>query len=170
MSSCARSFFTLLPPGFVRIRNFGFLANRNRGYVPAALLPPPRRIREALCSSCITRREDAHSLWTSPCLTEEPCTSSNDSPLRNSCSAPTKSERMCCMNRYRILAFHTCFARARRSLVSSVQKPSVSYLFSGRRRLRFGPRSPIRPLEPQIQPIEKSQHTHRTHSRPIQST
>jgi len=35
MNSCAASSCNLLPKGFVRIRNFGFLANRRR----ATLLP-----------------------------------------------------------------------------------------------------------------------------------
>jgi hypothetical protein len=56
----------LLPPGFVRIRNFGFLANRNR----AALLPPCRRLlgseEEKIASAAEPAAELAHSLWNCP--------------------------------------------------------------------------------------------------------
>jgi hypothetical protein len=56
----------LLPPGFVRIRNFGFLANRNR----ATLLPLCLRLlggsekRTAEPASSTT--ESPHSLWNCP--------------------------------------------------------------------------------------------------------
>jgi len=56
----------LLPPGFVRIRNFGFLANRNR----AALLPLCLRLlgaseqNTAAAASPSTDRD--HSLWNCP--------------------------------------------------------------------------------------------------------
>ena len=56
----------LLPPGFVRIRNFGFLANRNR----ATLLPLCLRLlgrsqqNTATPASCST--DQAHSLWNCP--------------------------------------------------------------------------------------------------------
>lgn len=56
----------LLPPGFVRIRNFGFLANRNR----ASLLPlcfhflnGSETISTALASSST---DPIHSLWNCP--------------------------------------------------------------------------------------------------------
>jgi hypothetical protein len=56
----------LLPPGFVRIRNFGFLANRNR----ATLLPlcsqllngPEKTVPPATSSSV----DQTHSLWNCP--------------------------------------------------------------------------------------------------------
>jgi hypothetical protein len=56
----------LLPPGFVRIRNFGFLANRNR----AALLPlcfqllsgPDKRT----ASLAYPSTEQTHALWNCP--------------------------------------------------------------------------------------------------------
>jgi len=56
----------LLPPGFVRIRNFGFLANRNR----ATLLPLCFQLlgaSEKLSAPAASpAAEDAHSLWTCP--------------------------------------------------------------------------------------------------------
>jgi len=58
----------LLPPGFVRIRNFGFLANRNR----ATLLP--------LCFRLLGGLEKTTS-------SAEPCMWSNGSLPRNSCFA-----------------------------------------------------------------------------------
>jgi hypothetical protein len=77
----------LLPPGFVRIRNFGFLANRNR----AALLP--------LCFQLLSGSEQMHPSAASPSTDQrlthsgtvqsaaEPCVLSNGSPPRNSCFA-----------------------------------------------------------------------------------
>ena len=56
----------LLPPGFVRIRNFGFLANRNR----AALLPLCRRLLggslQNTAPSASTSTDKNHSLWNCP--------------------------------------------------------------------------------------------------------
>jgi hypothetical protein len=56
----------LLPPGFVRIRNFGFLANRNR----ATLLPLCFRLlsssEERTASAASLSKEETHSLWTCP--------------------------------------------------------------------------------------------------------
>jgi hypothetical protein len=56
----------LLPPGFVRIRNFGFLANRNR----ATLLPLCRRLlggsEEKILSAAEPSPENVHSLWNCP--------------------------------------------------------------------------------------------------------
>jgi len=56
----------LLPPGFVRIRNFGFLANRNR----AKLLPLCRQLigsPERTTTSPAEPSADApHSLWNCP--------------------------------------------------------------------------------------------------------
>jgi hypothetical protein len=56
----------LLPPGFVRIRNFGFLANRNR----AALLPLCFQLlggAEKITASAESPSEDQpHSLWNCP--------------------------------------------------------------------------------------------------------
>jgi hypothetical protein len=75
----------LLPPGFVRIRNFGFLANRNR----ATLLP--------LCFQLLSGSERMAAPATSSLTrltrsgtvryAEEPCTWSNDSLPRSSCFA-----------------------------------------------------------------------------------
>jgi len=76
----------LLPPGFVRIRNFGFLANRNR----ATLLP--------LCFRLLSGSEKIAASEASPSTKRlihsgtarsaaEPCTSWNDSLPRNSCFA-----------------------------------------------------------------------------------
>jgi rubredoxin len=56
----------LLPPGFVRIRNFGFLANRNR----ATLLPLCRRLlggsEEQTVPAVEPSPEKVHSLWNCP--------------------------------------------------------------------------------------------------------
>jgi hypothetical protein len=56
----------LLPPGFVRIRNFGFLANRNR----ATLLPLCFRLLSSLekmtASAASSLTEKTHSLWNCP--------------------------------------------------------------------------------------------------------
>jgi hypothetical protein len=56
----------LLPPGFVRIRNFGFLANRNR----ATLLPLCRQLLggsgRTATSTAEPSAEAPHSLWNCP--------------------------------------------------------------------------------------------------------
>jgi predicted RNA-binding Zn-ribbon protein involved in translation (DUF1610 family) len=56
----------VLPPGFVRIRNFGFLANRNR----AKLLPLCfHLLNSSECktpSAELTPAEQTHSLWNCP--------------------------------------------------------------------------------------------------------
>ena len=49
----------LLPRGFMRIRNFGFLANRATRYPPAALLPTAPRLREHNCFTDIAARRSA---------------------------------------------------------------------------------------------------------------
>ena len=56
----------VLPPGFVRIRNFGFLANRNR----ATLLPLCFQLlggsQERTASVASTSIDRTHSLWNCP--------------------------------------------------------------------------------------------------------
>jgi hypothetical protein len=56
----------LLPPGFVRIRNFGFLANRNR----ATLLPLSLRLLGGSEQNTTTPEspspDQTHSLWKCP--------------------------------------------------------------------------------------------------------
>ena len=56
----------LLPPGFVRIRNFGFLANRNR----AALLPLCLQLlggaEQSTLSEAQPPAEETQSLWDCP--------------------------------------------------------------------------------------------------------
>ena len=56
----------LLPPGFVRIRNFGFLANRNR----ATLLPLCFRLlgdlEKTTSSAAASSTDQTHSLWKCP--------------------------------------------------------------------------------------------------------
>jgi len=56
----------LLPPGFVRIRNFGFLANRNR----ATLLPLCLRLLGGSQQNATTPAspspDQTHSLWNCP--------------------------------------------------------------------------------------------------------
>jgi hypothetical protein len=56
----------LLPPGFVRIRNFGFLANRNR----AILLPLCQRLlgrsQQDTATPPSLSTDQTHSLWNCP--------------------------------------------------------------------------------------------------------
>jgi hypothetical protein len=56
----------LLPPGFVRIRNFGFLANRNR----ATLLPRCFQLlggsEEKTAAAAEPSTDQTHSLWNCP--------------------------------------------------------------------------------------------------------
>ena len=56
----------LLPPGFVRIRNFGFLANRNR----ATLLPLCFQLlggsEKSTASAASPSTDQTHSLWNCP--------------------------------------------------------------------------------------------------------
>jgi hypothetical protein len=56
----------LLPPGFVRIRNFGFLANRNR----ATLLPLCFQLlggaEKTIASETSPSTNQVHSLWNCP--------------------------------------------------------------------------------------------------------
>jgi len=56
----------LLPPGFVRIRNFGFLANRNR----ATLLPLCLQLLGGILQDAATpasqSTDKTHSLWNCP--------------------------------------------------------------------------------------------------------
>jgi hypothetical protein len=82
----------LLPPGFVRIRNFGFLANRHR----ATLLPSASvcsgtrtidRLQLLLPSNCLARRRSRSARSAT-----EPCTSSNASPPPNCCFARHRAQ------------------------------------------------------------------------------
>jgi hypothetical protein len=56
----------VLPPGFVRIRNFGFLANRNR----ATLLPLCRQLldgsQQNAAAPASPSPDQTHSLWNCP--------------------------------------------------------------------------------------------------------
>ncbi len=74
----------LLPRGFMRIRNFGFLANRRRAeLLPLCLRllqPSGQRVARATPSAL-----PIHSLWRCP-LAAEPCRLSNASPPPNSSS------------------------------------------------------------------------------------
>ena len=77
----------LLPPGFVRIRNFGFLANRNR----ATLLPLCFQLLGGLREEQLLRQHHHPPIRLTHSGTAqsaaEPCASSNGSPPRNSCFA-----------------------------------------------------------------------------------
>ena len=77
----------LLPPGFVRIRNFGFLANRNR----ATLLPLCLQLLGGIRENAQLRRHHRPPIRLTHSGTArsaaEPCASSNGSPPRNSCFA-----------------------------------------------------------------------------------
>ena len=61
-----RFLLNLLPPGFVRIRDFGFLANRSR----AALLPLSFQLlsgsEQSTPSAAQPPTEETHSLWNFP--------------------------------------------------------------------------------------------------------
>jgi len=61
-----RFLFHLLPPGFVRIRNFGFLANRNR----ATLLPLSILLlsgsEKVTTPAASPSSEETHPLWNCP--------------------------------------------------------------------------------------------------------
>ena len=75
----------LLPPGFVRIRNFGFLANRNR----ATLLPLCFQLlsgsdQRAVSPASQSTKRPPHSGTAQSAV--EPCTSSSGSPPPNSFS------------------------------------------------------------------------------------
>ena len=57
----------LLPPGFVRIRNFGFLANRQPRYAAAALLPTARQVAaKSQLRPASPSTDQTHSLWNCP--------------------------------------------------------------------------------------------------------
>jgi hypothetical protein len=62
----SRFLLHLLPPGFVRIRNFGFLANRNR----AALLPLCFQFlsgsEKMTAAAALPSTDQTHSLWNCP--------------------------------------------------------------------------------------------------------
>ena len=76
----------LLPPGFVRIRNFGFLANRNR----ATLLPLCFQLLGGSEKTLLRRHHRPPIRLTHSGTAQsaaEPCASSNGSPLPNSCFA-----------------------------------------------------------------------------------
>jgi hypothetical protein len=85
-SSCAAFLLHLLPRGFMRVRNFGFLANRSR----ASLLP---LCFQLLAGSAFISAQTASPDANHPCSStagtvlsaEAPCTLSNDSPQLNSC-------------------------------------------------------------------------------------
>jgi hypothetical protein len=56
----------LLPPGFVRIRNFGFLANRNRAKLLPLCYHLLRSAENITPAPASTPAEQAHSLWNCP--------------------------------------------------------------------------------------------------------
>lgn len=56
----------LLPPGFVRIRNFGFLANRRRATLLPLCLRLLGRSQENTASPPSPSADQAHSLWSCP--------------------------------------------------------------------------------------------------------
>jgi len=56
----------LLPPGFVRIRNFGFLANRNRATLLSLCFQLLGGSEEKTVSTASTSAEETYSLWNCP--------------------------------------------------------------------------------------------------------
>jgi len=56
----------LLPPGFVRIRNFGFLANRNRATMLPLCLRLLGRSQQDTATPASPSTDQAHSLWNCP--------------------------------------------------------------------------------------------------------
>ena len=112
----------LLPPGFVRIRNFGFLANRQPRHAPAALLPTAQRLREDNCFAGITvHRSDSFTLEL-PSLRRNHAR--HRTALRRATPAPlsTTTRPVRCMNLYLHPRPLPVLRRACRSLVSSRQK------------------------------------------------
>jgi hypothetical protein len=56
----------LLPRGFVRIRNFGFLAHRNRATMLPLCLQLLNGSEQSTASAASTSSEETHSLWNCP--------------------------------------------------------------------------------------------------------
>ena len=56
----------LLPPGFVRIRNFGFLANRNRATLLPLCFQHLSGPENMTASAASPSTEESHSLWNCP--------------------------------------------------------------------------------------------------------
>jgi hypothetical protein len=56
----------LLPPGFVRIRNFGFLANRNRATLLPLCLQLMGGLQEDTATPVSPFADETHSLWNCP--------------------------------------------------------------------------------------------------------
>jgi hypothetical protein len=56
----------LLPPGFVRIRNFGFLANRNRATLLPLCLRLLGRSQQDTATPASPSTDQPHSLWNCP--------------------------------------------------------------------------------------------------------
>jgi hypothetical protein len=56
----------LLPPGFVRIRNFGFLANRKRATLLPLCFQLLGRSQQNTATSASPSADQAHSLWNCP--------------------------------------------------------------------------------------------------------
>jgi len=113
----------VLPPGFVRIRNFGFLANRNRAYAVAPVLPTARQFREDDCFGAIHGPTNRliHSGTVQSAV--EPCTA-----LRGStpASLTTATRPVRCMNRNQQPRPLPVLWRACRSLVSTGQDWSAT--------------------------------------------
>ncbi len=73
----------LLPCGFMRIRNFGFLANRRRADTPATLFPIAPAIRSARSRHALAGHAPHSLTMELSGFAAEPCTSSSASPPRN---------------------------------------------------------------------------------------
>jgi len=55
-----------LPPGFVRIRNFGFLANRNRAMLLPLCLQLLSGSEKTTAAMASPSTDQTHSLWNCP--------------------------------------------------------------------------------------------------------
>ena len=143
----------LLPPGFVRIRNFGFLANRNR----ATLLPLCFQLLDG-SENILLRRHHRPPIRPTHSGTAqsaaEPCASSNGSPPRNSCFALHLNQTGAPHERsIHILGTLPVLRRVRGLLVSSGQNRS------DRQSLQppVQPSASLRPLHPTFRPSTSTQ-------------
>ena len=138
----------LLPPGFVRIRNFGFLANRNRATLLPLCFQTARRLREDDCFGSITvHRPDSLTL-------ELPSLRRNHARRRTALRRPTPASLSTATRTARSMKLYPhprplpVLRRARRSLVSS----GPELLCPQSLQPRLTPQLAASPLHPAIKP------------------
>ena len=140
----------LLPPGFVRIRNFGFLANRNR----ASLLPLCFQLLGGAEKIQLRRHHrppirPTHSGTARSAA--QPCASSNGSPLRNSCFARHLNQTGAQHEPlFHILGLYPCFGALADSLSHPAQNPLDASLSS----LQSALGEPLSLLHPPFRPSD----------------